>query len=338
MTTPTLLPNVFHPVLKWDTDHFRTELELVNVHTASVQNVRSTRLDVGDLNSNVYVGVGAGSTLTAVSNNYNMSNVVIGESAATNISNSTKNVYIGYGAGGAVSNSDSNVIVGANTKGGGDSNIYIGTGAGIVGGTNNILIGVNTSGTAGASNVFRIANLAYGDIALNTLRFAGDTTVSNSAGSAQLGVNVTEPVHTLHVEGDIYGNDGYGKLTMDVSGNPSADTISNFGVLHYAPYTLGRSFMRADHGFYSSAANLTAAGTTSNFAVKVGTTQFQIMNAAGTDYWTGSVFCSNIASNTVVYAGSSNTLTAAAGTGVIAIGGLVATTVYKYSMSHLPFL
>jgi hypothetical protein len=273
-----LLTNVFRPTFVYDTTNgvYQSKLELTNIDTISANTISTYAASVGDGNSNVYVGVSAGNAHSVMTVQNNYYDTFLGISAGGSTSNVRNSVFLGYRAGNAATSSSNSISIGANTPAGGNSNIYIGYGTGIVSGSNNIFLGSGmTNSGSSTSNTLLIGNsnsaTIIGDLSTNrvginlsslpattpslALDVGGYTRVTNG-----LGINKLPGYYSLDVNGNMQVSDGYGVLTFthDVNGN-STTTISNT-----SSYPNSNATLQVTGGFFS------LNGTTSPIPLKKG--------------------------------------------------------------------
>lgn len=208
-----LLVNVFRPVYLYDATAtlFATKLDMSNMNTYYGNNVTVLWANIGDSNSNVYVGKLAGNDPTVSLKN--CSNVTaVGYAAGSNISNVQNATYVGAAAGANSATAREIISVGVATLGGGVSNIYIGNRTGSIG-SNNIFIGHDIA-PGNVNWQFRLSKTGtvVADMSLNWVGIGGRTAPSD------VGVK-------MDISGDtrIDGNVGIflepGDRTLDVNGN-----------------------------------------------------------------------------------------------------------------------
>lgn len=261
-----LLTNVFRPTFVYDTTNgiYQSKLELTNIDTVSANTISTYAVSVGDANSNVYVGVGAGNAHSNMVTKNNSNNTFVGTYAGASTSNVINNVFIGYCAGNGTSYSSNSISIGTNSTAGGNSNIYIGYGTGVGQGSNNIFIGSGmTNSGSSASNTFLLGNsnstTIIGDLSTNRVGInmsSLPTTTPPIAfdvnGYARvtsgLGIGKVPGYYSLDVNGSMNVSDGYGVLTFthDVNGN-STTTISNT-----SSYAASNATLQVTGGFFSS--------------------------------------------------------------------------------------
>jgi hypothetical protein len=230
-----LFTNVFRPVYVYDTtsNAFRPKLEMSNVDTYIGNEVSVYRVQVGDSNSNVYVGSNSGNAYSNLQGCTN--NTVLGYAAGFGMSNVSNSVFLGYNVGVNVQNTNSVIAIGASAAGTGTANIYLGSSAGNAG-SNNIAIGNGALAGVPTYNQLRIGNptnyLLSGDMASNwigvgltTQQVAGVTNLDVSGGiftSGKLGVQMT-PSNSLNVNGATQSTLGLFSVTgtTPLAGNAS---------------------------------------------------------------------------------------------------------------------
>lgn len=279
-----LLTNVFRPTFVYNTvtSNYQTKLELTNVDTVSANMLSAYAAAVGDVNGNVYVGVGTGNANSAMVTSGNSNNTFVGTGAGMGTSNAKNAVFLGYRSGVGVSNSSNSISIGANTLNGGNSNVYIGCGTGITTGSNNIFIGPglsqalisNTMLIGSGSNILLNGDLSNKRVGVNLtslptfdpsvpilLDVNGYARVGTS-NNGKMGVNIA-PGYSLDVNGDMRISDGYGTLITTHDSNSNATlAFSNVRSANC------NATIQASGGFFSvSGRILIAASATSNIGV-----------------------------------------------------------------------
>lgn len=252
------LSNVFRPIYIYDTNasiRFTPKLEMSNIDTYSGNIVSVIRGDIGDANSNVYVGLQSGNLYNVLQDCRNVT--AVGYGAGNSISNVSNSVFLGYYAGANSVNATNVISIGSNsgTASIGSSNIFIGSGTKSATGSSNIFIGHGID-LSTVSNQIRIG---YGsrypisaDICLNWVGLNGLTSpldVNNKLDASgnvriqgQLGINITPGTRTLDVNGNFRTQDasanaldfsngftrstgGFVSIQNDISVNAVATTI-----------------------------------------------------------------------------------------------------------------
>lgn len=264
-----LLTNVFRPSFQYDTVNqlYSTKLEMSNIDTITANTVSVFTAAVGDSNSNVYVGVGAGNTFSNASTKVTSNNLAIGVLAGTNINHASNSVFLGYNAGANAVTSVSTVSIGASSKGDGSSNVYIGAGTGpLTGiGSNNIFIGAGVTSSTATSNALKIGTAVTADMTnkffglwnatpTHALDVNGDVVISTPALGGHLGINTDPGVYNFKVNGNFYASDGNGALEL-INPGTSNSLLSFTNVI-----AGGIASVRGSGGFYS------AQGTTVSLA------------------------------------------------------------------------
>ena len=251
-----LLSNVFHPTYVYDTVNrvYKTNLELVNVDTVSANTVSSFFASIGDAQSNVYVGIGAGIAHSVMASSSNYNTTFVGPGAGNTTSNVSNSIFIGYNAGQNTTGGSVNTIaIGTSTDGDGTNNIYIGKNTGVSNsiGSNNIFIGhdITISNFTNNSNQFLLGPLVKtvgytstldsnyllgGNFASNCLginlsnpEYTLDVNGYARIGTNQvggLGINIDPLDYTLNVNGDMRVSDGYGTMTFTNDSNSNSVT------------------------------------------------------------------------------------------------------------------
>ena len=277
-----LLTNVFRPTFVYDTTNgvYQSKLELTNIDTVSANVMSTYAVSVGDANSNVYVGIGAGNAHSIMTTQSNYNDTFVGTGAGGSTSNVRNCVFLGYRAGSTALTSSNSISIGANTLAGGNSNIYIGSSTGIASGSNNIFLGPGmTNGGTSVSNTLLIgsgnntsiiADLVGKRVGINLTSLPSTTpSISLDVGgyariSNGLGIGKVPGYYSLDVNGSMQVSDGYGVLTFtnDGSGN-SVTTISNT-----APYAASNATLQVTGGYFSVSGSITIpAGSSSNIGI-----------------------------------------------------------------------
>ena len=223
-----LLVNVFRPVYTYELpaggsiSNYGVRLNLSNIYTYSGNVLAVSRIDVGDSNSNVYVGSNSGNIFGAASTSF--CNVAVGVLAGGTNTGASNSVYVGYNAGNA--GTGVNVIaIGANSIGNGTSNIYLGSG----------------TGGAGSSNIYIGHGIAPGVLS-NTLRIGTTSAplISGDMASGWIGVNTDAPL-----------NPSVADINFDVSGG--AYFNGQVGIQKVPETSLGvNGITESTGGFYST--------------------------------------------------------------------------------------
>ena len=294
-----LLTNVFRPTFVYDTTNgvYQSKLELTNIDTVSANVVSTYAVSVGDANSNVYVGIGAGNAHSIMATQSNYNDTFVGTGAGGSTSNVRNCVFLGYRAGTTALTSSNSISIGANTLAGGNSNIYIGCGTGIASGSNNIFLGpgISNGGTSvsntlligSGSNTSIIADLVGNRVGINLTSLPSTTpSISLDVGgyariSNGLGIGKVPGYFSLDVNGSMQVSDGYGTLTFtnDGLGN-SVTTISNA-----APYAASNATLQVTGGYFSARGTFTASGSATTIApFKTGMFMVSVQSSTGSVY------------------------------------------------------
>lgn len=288
-----LLSNVFHPTFVYDTINqvYQSKLELVNIDTVSANTVSSFFASIGDVRSNVYVGLGAGNPHSNMVSSSNWYTTFIGAGAGSGTSNVSNSVFVGFNAGQGSINSTNTIAIGSNADGDGSNNIYIGAGTGVSGnaGTSNIYIGHGISGVSGVSNQLLVGPLVSPPPASLTHALAANYLLGGNFTSNCLGVNLSNPTYTLdvngyarigtnsvgglgintnpvdytlNVNGDMQVSDGYGvfRVTHDSSGY-SRTSLSGIVNAGGSPPGIGIATLQVNDGYFSASGTTTAGGS-----------------------------------------------------------------------------
>lgn len=263
-----LLVNVFRPVYLYDPTAtlFATKLDMSNMNTYYGNNVTVLWANIGDSNSNVYVGKFAGNDPTVSTKN--CSNVTaVGYAAGSNISNVQNATYVGMSAGANAATAREIISIGTATLGGGLSNIYIGNRTGSIG-SNNIFVGHDIApGNVNWQLRLGRTGTVIADMSQNWLAIGGRTAPSST------GVK-------FDVSGDtrIDGNVGIflapGDRTLDVNGNFRArDAAAN-------TLDFSNGLTTSTGGFVSSTSNNAFAdiGTTTIGTLKTGAVLVSVLD------------------------------------------------------------
>jgi hypothetical protein len=295
-----LLSNVFRPTFVYDIGNqvYRTKLELLNIDTVSANMISTFFVSVGDVRSNVYVGLSAGNPYSNMVSSSNYYTTFLGAGAGFGSSNVSNSVFLGYNAGQGSVNSTNTIAIGSNADGDGSNNIYIGAGAGMAGaaGTSNIFIGHGNILT-GVTKQFLLGPLVGQPPSSLTNSLGSNYLLGGDFASNRLGINLSNPTYnldvngyarigtnsvgglgvntnpldfTFNVNGDMQVTDGYGRLrlTHDSNGSSTAGYsrmtlvgISNSGG---SPAAVGIATLQVSDGYFS------ASGTTGSMANAAG--------------------------------------------------------------------
>ena len=300
-----LLSNVFRPTFVYDIGNqvYRTKLELLNIDTVSANMVSTFFASVGDVRSNVYVGIGAGNPYSNMVSSSNYYTTFLGAGAGFGSSNVSNSVFLGYNAGQGSVNSTNTIAIGSNADGDGSNNIYIGAGAGMAGaaGTSNIFIGHGNTLT-GVTKQFLLGPLIGQPSNSLTNSLGSNYLLGGDFASNRLGINLSNPTYnldvngyarigtnsvgglgvntnpldfTFNVNGDMQVTDGYGRLrlTHDSNGSGTAGYsrmtlvgISNSGG---SPAAVGIATLQVSDGYFSASGTTgsMSSGGTSNIGV-----------------------------------------------------------------------
>jgi len=163
----SFLPYVFRPTYTSNLNGFKTSFNIRNVDTITAGTLSVGQLQIGDSNSNMYIGSSSGTAVLATTNN---SNTVIGFNAGLGLESSTSLEALGFGAaqtGRIISNSSFVGTFAGSNACNVSASYFVGTYAGSATSniTNSIFLGSNSGGSG--SNV------------LNSL-FIGNGTGANS--------------------------------------------------------------------------------------------------------------------------------------------------------------
>jgi hypothetical protein len=327
------LSNVFRPFVLYDTgtSNFTPKLEMSNIDTYSGNVVSVIRGDIGDSNSNVYVGLLSGNPIVDARACVGVS--AFGYSAGSNISNCSNSVYLGTEAGATSSNNQGVISIGyqAGKGGNGVSNIFIGTGTRSTAGSSNIFLGHGID-LSSVSNQLRIgfgtsipiaANLSTKWVGLNGLVTPLDVgNTFDASGNVriqgQLGINITP-----------------GGRTLDVNGNfRTADASAN--VLDFS-----NGLTRSSGGFASIQSNVPVPGIPNDVIIgpiKKGIIHISVLDQASSANRAASIYFAYTTSNVTPISEVSN------GTASINIsnGDLkldttnVSPSTYDYSITYFP--
>ena len=366
----TYLTSVIRPVYTYTpaTAVFTTQLDISNVNTVTANTVECLRADVSDSNSNVFVGTNSGVSFLGLRNSYD--NTAVGYGAAGQISNTCNVVAVGINAAYGTSNTSNSVFIGNNMGGGsiglksvvwidplggtqggttssntiaigartgvqGNSNIWIGSGAGYGNtGTNNITIGHAISNSLSSysllvgtgSNVVISADLSRNAVAIGkadasmlytdgngrvpglVLDVSGYARIANG-----LAIGMDPLQSTLDVNGTFRADDGYGSLLLDhdLAGNSRATTSG---------------FFQARGGVHSREGTSAGAGVSFGTAC-IGITLISVSTDALMVFWSGTGAAVTLSANP---AGRIAVSTSGA------ITSTLANTVYTISYFPLP--
>ena len=290
-----LLVNVFRPVYVYDpiSQLFQPKLELSNVDTYIGNSTYVLRAQVGDSNSNVYVGVGSGNDPT-VSTRGCFNVTAVGYNAGSGISNVSNSVYLGFGAGQGAQGATNVIAIGANANGNGTSNIYIGSNTGGAG-SNNIYIGHGIAPGA-QSNSLQVGSVLYGNSSNQWLGIYTPTAYSLSntvdvSGSmyvtGKMGIQRLFPSKSLEVNGQTLSTGGFVSVQSNVS---AAVGTTNIGLLQRGQIIVtaidqASSANRATYTFFAyTTSNATAilSNISGDTNISISGSNIQISNASTT--------------------------------------------------------
>jgi hypothetical protein len=300
-----LLSNVFRPTFVYDIGNqvYRTKLELLNIDTVSANMISTYFASVGDVRSNVYVGISAGNPYSNMVSSSNYYTTFLGAGAGFGSSNVSNSVFLGYNAGQGSVNSTNTIAIGSNADGDGSNNIYIGAGAGMAGaaGTSNIFIGHGNTLT-GVTKQFLLGPLVGQPPSSLTNSLGSNYLLGGDFASNRLGINLSNPTYnldvngyarigtnsvgglgvntnpldfTFNVNGDMQVTDGYGRLRLTHDNNGSATAgysrmtlvgITNSGG---SPPAVGIATLQVSDGYFSASGTTGSmgSGATSNIGV-----------------------------------------------------------------------
>lgn len=223
-----LLANVLRPVYAYDGTNFvfTTSLELSNIGTYYGNTISVQTLAFGDSNNNVYVGSYAGRTDGDLGG---ANNVTLGYAAGFNIVNVSNSVYIGSNTSTGVSDAFNVVAIGANSTGGGSSNVFLGNDTGGAG-QSNVFVGASNTGTG--SNMILIGTAIAGNTSNNLFRLGSNYLYGNQS-TKWLGVGVSTPTSSstkLDISGIVMASGGYASVTGTVN-NAGIGSTTTIGTL-----------------------------------------------------------------------------------------------------------
>ena len=323
-----LLSNVFHPTFVYDIGNqvYRTKLELLNIDTVSANMISTFFVSVGDVRSNVYVGLGAGNPYSNMVSSSNYYTTFLGAGAGFGSSNVSNSVFLGYNAGQGSVNSTNTIAIGSNADGDGSNNIYIGAGAGMAGaaGTSNIFIGHGNTLT-GVTKRFLLGPLVDQPPSSLTNSLAANYLLGGDFASNRLGINLSNPTYnldvngyarigtnsvgglgvntnpldfTFNVNGDMQVSDGYGRLRLTHDNNGSATagysrmTLVGISNSDGSPPAVGIATLQVSDGYFSASGTTgsMASAATSNIGVwKKGIVMVSVQDTANSTNFVGQI-------------------------------------------------
>ena len=365
-----LLSNVFHPTFVYDTVNrvYKTNLELVNVDTVSANTVSSFFASIGDAQSNVYVGIGAGVAHSNMVSSSNYNTTFLGPGAGNTTSNVSNSIFIGYNAGQNTTGGSVNTIaIGTLTDGDGTNNIYIGKNTGVSNsiGSNNIFIGhdititnftnntdqfllgpkVRPPGNIGdelGSNYLLGGDLTNNFLGINlsnpeyTLDVNGYARIgTNQIGG--LGINTDPLEYTLNVNGNMQVSDGSGIMTFTSDSNSNSVTTIT-PVLSNKTATL-----QVNDGFFSVSGTTGTLGISSSTNIgvwKKGIVMVSAQETTTSDNYVGQMSMVRLtgATFTVLPMSSnvSNATITADGSNIVLTNSAGSNRIYNYSITYFP--
>lgn len=326
------LSNVFRPIVAFDTDttNFTVKLDISNIDTYSGNVVSVVRADVGDANSNVYVGVLSGNSILTLKDCSNVS--AFGHRAGNDISNCSNSVYIGDQAGAGSLNNQDVISIGfqSGEAGTGVSNIFIGSGTGSTLGSRNMFLGHGID-VSSVSDQVRIGRGTVTPIVLDTcynwVGLGGTTTPFD------LTYSKIDLSGNTRVQGNLGINIIPGGRTLDVNGNFRARDTS----LNTLDFSNG--FTRSSGGYASIQSNIVVASAATTIGtLKKGAVLVTAVNQSNSaDYASRMVFAytpSNIVNLGFDVSGGDTTIDFA--TSNIQIVDTTNTTTYDYNITYFP--
>lgn len=323
------LSNVFRPIYTYDTTTFTftPRLELSNIDVYSGNSVNVFTAAVGDSNSNVYVGKGAGNPFNTPQSCSNVT--AIGFTAGGGISNDANSVYIGYNAGFNSSNAK--------------DIIAIGSGAGRSGGLSNIFVGTNT-GTTGNSNIFLGHQISMSNVS-NQIRIGYSNQIPIAADLSLNWVGLGGPLSPVDANNklDISGNTRIqGQLGINVApGGRTLDVVGNFRVRDGLGNMLdfqSNGFTRSTGGFGSiQGSGLVPTGTTLLGPIKKGIIHASVVDQASSANRAAYIYFAWTTSNVTTLAASSNgTTDIVISSTDIQISNSGASSTYDVNLTYFP--
>ena len=363
-----LLSNVFHPTYVYDTVNrvYKTNLELVNVDTVSANTVSSFFASIGDAQSNVYVGIGAGVAHSNMVSSSNYNTTFLGPGAGNTTSNVNSSIFIGYNAGqNSTGGSLNTIAIGTLTDGDGTNNIYIGKNTGVSNsiGSNNIFIGhdITISNFTNNSNQFLLgpkvlppgnigdelgSNYLLGGnftnnflgINLSNPEYTLDVNGYARIGTNQiggLGINTDPLEYTLNVNGNMQVSDGAGTMTFTSDSNSNSVTTIT-PVLSNKTATL-----QVNDGFFSVSGTVVVASNSSSTIGqwKKGNVLISV-KSTGTEYASGMYLCTDTTTPTTYLmttatVGPKTTITSS-GSNIRITSSDTSPVTYTYSITYFP--
>ena len=194
----SVLTSVLRPVYNYDaTNYFTTKLNISNVNTVYADIANVTRADVGDINSNVYVGIGSGNAITSLRSCYQ--NTAVGYNAGSLMSNSAAVVALGYNSGYAANTTSNSIFIGRSagvSSVGCTNNIAIDPSGGVLASTstsNTIAIGARV-GTQSSHGIFIGNSAGYGTTGASNIvigHYSGSSTAMTGSNNMLIGSGLT---------------------------------------------------------------------------------------------------------------------------------------------------
>jgi len=161
----SFLPYIFRPSYGYTSTGFRTTFNIRNIDTVTANALTVGQLQVGDSNSNMYIGSSTAASANILSNN-NTSNTIIGVNAGLNVSNTTGLESFGFASGQNANYITTSSFIGQ-SSGYNSTNLtsclFIGAGTGAYNSNANSVIAIGAGATAypgsaytqvGSSNIF----------------------------------------------------------------------------------------------------------------------------------------------------------------------------------------
>lgn len=276
--TQSFFPYIFRPSYAYTSTGFKTSFNIRNIDTVTANALTVGQLQVGDSNSNMYIGSSTVASANILTNN-NTSNTIIGVNAGLGISNTTGLESVGFGSGqnanyvttssfvGQSAGCNANTILnslfmganaGSNSKNLSNS-LFIGAGAGVYNSTasNVIAIGVGAAACqsitqVGSSNIFIGTSNGVGLTGTNNVIIGHSVNSNTFSSNPYYNSGSTEPIKVLPTfSNKLYIGSGSNILmTGDFTtgcisiGTPNATPYSVFStttgsVTTWNPLTLG---------------------------------------------------------------------------------------------------
>lgn len=257
----SFLPYVFRPAYTYSSSNgFKTLFNIRNIDTVTASTLNVGQLQIGDTNSNVFIGNSITGSASVLANS-NTNSTIIGVNAGLGVSNSTSFESYGYSSGQNARYVSNSSFIGTNAgyASSNISNSFFGgysAGYGAIGLSNSLFIGQGAgSNSSNANGVIAIGSGAY-SWATQTASGSSNIFIGNSSAPGFTG------------SGNIVIGHGITPSTM-----PTYNWYYGESTLHTVPSDMSNKLFIGSPGATStSPANILLAGDFSNGYLSIGST------------------------------------------------------------------